>query len=311
MNNYKKHILQLKGNEIANGKISFSFLQEIIGQLTRLAESALLSYIEGNSRIKRKKGKTPNWLLKSIDFHLTDIKEGPTILDIEAPLLSENIDSVQISGFQEFKLEEISALDLSFFAYMQAFENQKESNLLDKNLLKEIINLNKILDSEDAKIIFISNGKKIEVTKNTLAEIKILEEKTPPSSKAKITGKLDTLQHSKSQLEIKTAGKKIRAKLSEKIQFNDITKLLGADVSLSGIANFNPAGEIASFEISAIRKADVGDDYFRTIPPAVFKDFDLKRIIKKNKYKGSNLDNLLGKWPSDETIDELLEMTKK
>jgi len=308
MSNYKKHILQLKGNDITNGKISFSFLQEIIGQLTRLAESTLLAYIEGNSKIKRR--KTPNWLLKSIDFHLIDIKEGPTILDIEAPLLSENIDSMQISGFHEFKLEEVSALDLSFFAYMQAFENQQESNLLDKNLLKEIINLNKILDSDDAKIIFISNGKKIEVTKNTLSEIKILEEKTPPSSKAKITGKLDVLPHSKSQLEIETAGKKIRAKLSEKIHFNDISELIGEEVSTFGIANFNPAGEITSFEVTTIKKAGTEDDYFRTTPPVVFKEFDLKRVIKKNKYKGSNLDNLLGKWPGDETIDELLEMLK-
>jgi len=308
MSNYKKHILQLKGNDITNGKISFSFLQEIIGQLTRLAESTLLAYIEGNSKIKRR--KTPNWLLKSIDFHLIDIKEGPTILDIEAPLLSENIDSMQISGFHEFKLEEVSALDLSFFAYMQAFENQQESNLLDKNLLKEIINLNKILDSDDAKIIFISNGKKIEVTKNTLSEIKILEEKTPPSSKAKITGKLDVLPHSKSQLEIETAGKKIRAKLSEKIHFNDISELIGEEVSTFGIANFNPAGEITSFEVTTIKKAGTEDDYFRTTPPVVFKEFDLKRVIKKNKYKGSKLDNLLGKWPGDETIDELLEMLK-
>lgn len=309
MNNYKNHTLELRGYETINGKIPFSFLKEFIEQLTSLAESTLLSYIEGNSKIK--KGKTPNWLTKSVDFHLTRIREGSTILDITAPILNKSTEEIHIPILQDFntnKLEEISALDLSFFAYEQALNNQKESNLLDKNLLKEITKFSKILYTDNSAIIFISNGEKFEITKDILSEIKNLEENTPPSIKAKITGKLDVLQHAKSQLKIITKGKEIRAKLSEKIPFNDVFKLLDEDVSMSGIANFNPAGEVISFKITAIKKAGIEDDYFRTTPPVIFKEFDLNRIIKKSNYKGSNLDNLLGKWPGDETIDELLEM---
>src|SRR5690606_37010169 len=139
--------------------------------------------------------------------------EGSTILDIEAPVLSESIGNIQLPVFQDFesaKLKEISALDLSFFAYEQALSNQEESFLLDKNLLKEIAKLNRVLESDEAEIVFESNNTKLEITKGTLSEIKILEEKTPPSIKAKITGKLDVLQHSKSQLELVTDGKKVR-----------------------------------------------------------------------------------------------------
>ncbi|MEM6963425.1 MAG: hypothetical protein AAF573_01585 [Bacteroidota bacterium] len=133
MEKLKKHILKLRGYESENGKIPFSLLRELSEQLTRLAESTLLLYVEGNSKIKR--GKTPDWLSKSIDFRLTGIREGSTILDIEAPVLSESMENIQIPLFQGFevdKLQETSALDLSFFVYEQALNNKEDSYLLDK-----------------------------------------------------------------------------------------------------------------------------------------------------------------------------------
>ena len=312
MSYYKKHILKLKGLDTGSGKISFNLLKELGEQLSRLAASTLLSYMEGNSKIKR--GKAPEWLSNATDFNLTGIRQGSTVLDIEAPVLKDHLGNFQLPVFQEFdpdKLEESSALDLSFFAYEQALKNNESSFLLDKNLLKELSKLNKILSSDKAEIVFESRNNRFEITKNALSEIKILEEKTPPSIKAKITGKLDVLQHSKSQLEIVTANKKIRAKLSETVQFDDVFELFGEDVSISGVANFNPAGKISSFEITAIKKAASGDHFFRNIPQPIFKEFDLKRLSDKKEYRESDLNKLIGQWPGDESVDELLEMLKQ
>ena len=311
MSIFKKHIIKLKGYQTENGKIPFSLLKGLGEQLTRLAESTLLSYVEGSSKVKR--GKAPEWLSNAIEFNLTGIREGSTVLDIEAPILSESMGNVQLPIFQDFesaKLKETSALDLSFFAYEQALKNKEDSFLLDKNLLKEITKLNKVLQSDEAEIIFESKGTKLAITKTTLSEIKILEEKTPTSIKTKITGKLDVLQHSKSQLELVTDGKKIRAKLSDKLNFDDVFELFGGDVSISGMANFNPAGKITSFEIQAIKKAESEDDYFRTIPQPIFKEFDLQRIVEAKEYRGSDLDKVIGKWPGEESTVELLELLK-
>ncbi len=309
MGNYKKHVLTLKGFGIEDGTIPFSLLKKIGEQLTRLAESTLLSYVEGNSMIKR--GKTPEWLSNAINFNLKGIGKGSTTLDIEAPILSESIGNIQLPFFQDFsidKLKDSSALDLSFFAYEQAMYNKEHSHLLDKNLLKEIINLNKILSSENAEIIFTSKNKKVEVTKATLSKIKALEEKTPESLRTKVSGKLDTLKHSNAQLEIITDKKKITAKLSEDLAFNDVIEFFGKAVVVIGIANFNPAGKMNSFEITSIQQADSDDDYFRKMPQPIFQEFDLKRIAKQQNYKGTDLGKLLGKWPGDESTDELLEM---
>src|SRR5699024_8121912 len=111
----------------------------------------------------------------------------------------------------------------------------------------------------------------------------VLEEKTPTSRKTKVTGKLDVLEHSKSQLELVTNGKKIRAKLSDKINFDAILELFGEEVSISGIVNFNPAGKITSFEIEALKKAESEDDYFKKLPKPIFKEFDFQRIVEEKE----------------------------
>ena len=311
MNDFKKHTIKLKGYQTEDGKISFKLLKDLGDQLTRLAASTLLSYVEGSSKIKR--GKSPVWLTNSIDFNLTGIGEGSTVLEIEAPILSESLAEVQLPIFQEIdssKLKETSALDLSFFAYEQALNNKEESYLLDKNLLREIMQFKKVLESEGAEIIFESNQTEFKITNNILSEIKVLEDKTPPSRKAKVTGKLDVLQHSQSQLELVTDGKKMRAKLSGKLNFDDVLKLFGEDVILSGIANFNPAGKITSFVIQSIKKAASEDDYFRHIPQPIFKEFDLQRVVEAKGYKGTDIEELIGKWPGDESTEELLALLK-
>src|SRR5688572_229468 len=92
-----KHIIRLQGFDLEKGKISFSLLANLNQRLIRLSESTLLSFVEGNSTIKR--GKQAEWLSKSLDFQLSGVKVGSTILEIEAPVLKETISSMQVPMF--------------------------------------------------------------------------------------------------------------------------------------------------------------------------------------------------------------------
>src|SRR5687768_7583038 len=100
-----KHVIRLQGFGLENGKISFSLLAKLNERLIRLSESTLLSFVEGNSTIKR--GKPADWLSKSLDFQLSGIKEGSTILEIEAPVLKETISSVQVPMFGDQSIDDI------------------------------------------------------------------------------------------------------------------------------------------------------------------------------------------------------------
>lgn len=312
MNTFKKHKLRLKGYQTENGKIPFSLLKDISIQITRIAESTILSYVEGNSTIKR--GKTPVWLSNSIDFNLTGVKKGSTVLEVEAPTLSETIGDFQLPLHQDFNANELkdkSALDLSFYAYRQAIIKNESSYLLDKNLLKEITKLNKILDSDKAELIFESADLSVSIMKNDISEIQIMEQKSPNSLKTQIKGKLDTISHSKSQLELITKGKKIRAQLSQNLNFDDILKYFGEEVVITGLAHFTPSGSVKSFEILKIRISNQNDSYFEKIPSPIFPEFQTKDLVSKTNYQGTKFDKIFGKWPGDESTEDLIELLTK
>lgn len=312
MSAFIKHKLRLKGYQTENGKIPFSLLKDITVQITRIAESTLLSYVEGNSTIKR--GKAPTWLTESLDFNLTGITKGSTVLELEAPALKETIGNFQIPLFQDFKVEELAhktAIDLSFYAYQQATLRKQDSPILDKNLLLEFTKLNRILDSDQAELIFESSKEKISINKETVNKIQLLEQKSPDSLKTQIKGKLDALSHSKSQLELLTEGKSIRAQLSSQLNFKDIFNFFGEDVVITGYAHFTPKGTIKSFEILKIRIAEKGDAFFEAIPTPIFPEFQLNEPELRLKNKGSKLSKLFGQWPGDESADDILELLSK
>jgi hypothetical protein len=282
LNNKATHKITLAGFAIENGKIPFSMLNELSEHLLKVAGGALRLYVDGNSQAGP--GKEPEWLKKSLDFHLVGLKNGSTVLEVEAPLLKETLSNAQ------FPL----------------------TDLLDKHLLKEMMGFKKFL-SDDARISidFANTGKQIVLEKENISRIKALEESTPKSIKIKLTGKLDVMRHTRSQLEIITPDKRIRATLAQKFSIDEAKSFFGQEITVTGIANYNPAGQITSIELQTISKANENDTFFKTTVAPLQQQVSLKLLAKEKKYKGSDLDKVVGKWPGEETIEELLSMVHK
>lgn len=241
------------------------------------------------------------------------MRKGSTILEIEAPVLSESIGDIQLPIFYDFDSEDLnkkSALDLTFHAYNHAV-SQMDSQLLDKNLLKEFAKLNKIIDSDVTELIFESGNEAYLVNRTELSEIEILEQKAPASLKTQVKGKLDLLSHSKSQLELITGGKRIRAQLSSTISFDDLFQYFGKDVVITGYAHFTPDGTVKSLEIDKIRMSTQNDSYFDRIPTPIFPEFQLEEEQSKYQYNSTKLDNIFGKWPGDESTEDILSLLSK
>lgn len=308
-----KHTINLKGFNLEKGKISFSLLEKLSNHIVSLAESTMLSFIEGKSLKKR--GKLPDWLKKSIDFQLTGINEGSTILDIEAPQLSETLDAIPRVLFEDIKPNEIiknSALGFSMYAYEQVINEKYDSYLLDKNLLKEMSNFNQFLVANESQIIITNqnNKKSSTISKKYLEKIKNVEINTPEPVRAKITGILDLIKHSNKQLELLVQNKRIRAYLSEKVVLSDIVKFFGKEITVVGLVNYKPSNEAKSIEISSFEESNDDDSFFKTIPETIKEKIDLKQLAVKQSYGGTELNDILGKWPGDEGIQELLESIK-
>ena len=124
------HSIRLSDFGMDDGTIALSLLSKISDQLIRISESTLRLYVEGNSHLKR--GKMPDWLQKSIEFKLTGITKGSTVLAIEAPVLSETLKSIQYPLFNELESKDYSrdtALSLAMLAYQKAISEDRETDL--------------------------------------------------------------------------------------------------------------------------------------------------------------------------------------
>ena len=212
-----KHRIILKNFDLENGKISFSKLAELQERLTALAEGAVLNLIEGRS--KPSPGQKPKWLKEVIDFQITGLKSGSTILEIEAPEISEVYNGKQFGIFDGPEAETLlneSAFGLSSYLYDKAISQPESSGLLDKYLLQKITAFNKILDNDESEVNLISQGqsqiKSVSIKRTSLKKISVTEQKTRESVKTSITGMLDVMRHKKEQMEIVTTGdQRIRA----------------------------------------------------------------------------------------------------
>ena len=78
--------MRLTGLEENGGEISASRLQRVIDALLRTAEAATRLLITGRGAGR---GTKPSWLRASVDFMITGIESGSTVLDIAAPFLGD------------------------------------------------------------------------------------------------------------------------------------------------------------------------------------------------------------------------------
>jgi len=312
-----RHIIRLQGFDLENGKISFSLLAKLNEHLLRLSESTLRSFVNGNSTLKR--GKQADWLTKSLDFNLSGLKSGSTILEVDAPILKDTMGNMQVPLFGDQPIDDVSktsALGLGLYAFEQAIKGDMNSPILDKHLLKEMRHFGKFLNKKGSSIE-VSSGKKskvIRLKKEVIEKIKTIEDKTPASIKTKVTGVLDVLKHSINQLElIVDETKRIRALLNEQIAISELTPFFGKEVTVSGTANYNPSGQIISFEITGYKPVNKKDHFFNQLPKPLFEETDLKRIVKTQNYKGYGTDKvkkIVGQLQVEESLEELLAALK-
>jgi hypothetical protein len=283
----------------------------------RLSESTLRSFVIGNSSLKR--GKQAEWLTQSLDFNLSGLKSGSTILEVDAPMLKDTLGAMQVPLFGDLPVDDVtsnSALGLGLYAFEKAMQGDVNSFILDKHLLKEMRQFGKFLNKRGSSIE-VSTGKKakvIKLKKEVIEKIKTIEDNTPASIKTKVTGVLDMMKHSNHQLELLVDGtKRIRAILNDQLAVSDLTAFFGKELTVSGIANYNPSGDVISFEISGYKSANKKETYFNQLPVPLFEETDLKRIAQQQNYKGYQSDkvkNIAGKMEIEDSLEDLLAALK-
>lgn len=314
-----KHRIILANFDLEEGKISFSKLKELQDKLTALAEGVVLNLVEGRSKPGR--GQKPRWLKELIDFQITGLNPGSTILEIEAPRISQVYGNKQYGIFDKRESETLlneSAFGLTSYVFEKAIKNPESTALLDKYVLQKITAFEKLLDNNNSKISLISNGrslvKSVTIQKKALEKVSVTEQKTRESVKTAVTGILDVMRHKKEQMEVVTAKeKRIRAFPGSNLNIKSLKTFFGEKVKVTGLAHFKTDGKLKYIEILDIQKADSKDTSAEELTLPIFENIDLKHLAKEQNWQGfdeKRFRQTIKEMKVEESPEELLALLK-
>jgi hypothetical protein len=303
--------LNIQGLKTKKGTISISALKEIMEALLKGSDKVLRLLIEGRSVIG---GKNPEWLKKSLDFTISGIKAGSTIIELEAPLLKKTIPEQLTQKKLWDDIESIkpddTAVSLLSRSFADASAENMESNYFDVGVLDALLSFNPIIKKYAKELIITSNKRakdNFRISSEQIEKIKKIKIETPKPQTIVISGFFNLIEHSNQRFQlIVEEDKKIDGIMDPSfVNIENMRELWGKRVTIKGKANYKPSGKIRNIEAQLIRPFESGDEILQKIPGAQrrFKFVD-EFLLEKNA--NTALKKVWGKWPGDESIDDLL-----
>ena len=300
--------IKIRGAKEDNGYLEFDRLNLITQSTKEIATKALLLRLRGFSDIK------PDSKLKAALFlrleSLSGNKLEGTSMLIDCDHFEETIKKLQLDFFRPTQeILKLTPMALVIQSFRSALLENEDKDYLDKPLLKSLLKFKKNFAS-DNEVFFFSNRNsipEIEVTREDFKKIEVLEESIPEPRKIIINGQLDEMKVSKNRLGLLTKEGVVNIFANDNSIIHGIVNYMGKEVTISGIANYRPGGQLSYIEIEQYFEPGKSDDFFSRKPKAMTVEQQVLFQLKQGKKKNP-LSDLIGKWPGDESFDDLLKM---
>jgi len=305
-----KYKIKIKGLKTPSGTISILALKDLAGIFIENSERALRLAIEGNSL---KKGKLPKWLKEAVDFNITSINKGSTVLSLEAPELAE-VAAEQISQQNLWiNLPEPNDTALTIWAnsFNEATTEKYESELYDKGLLTSFISfkdfIKKYAQSIEIDSAYDKKIDRLKIDNIQLEKIQKLTASIPESRKIVLSGSIDVIEHFAGRFKLNLEnGEKIQGAIDKEILDLEIMRnYWGKKVTVKGLADYKPNGKIRFIKADLIKLFEEREKLFQEYM-AFEEPRDILYKVSRTQDEISPLKEIWGKWPGDETIEEIL-----
>ncbi|MBL7138721.1 MAG: hypothetical protein ISS17_08110 [Bacteroidales bacterium] len=306
-----KYQIKIENAPEAKGTIDLQRLSVIADGIRKISEGALQIRLRGFSLTKGRKKVS---LHDALRVSLSGIKEDSTIIELTAEQFSKTLEPFQTDIFRfeaQQELPEQTPVSLFIKSFQDALSDTPESDLLDKPLLQELRSFKKAF-MNDNEVFFIYNQgnlPELRLSKQEFAKIKQLEEEIPEPEPVLLNGTVEELKYSKLKVRIKTEEGIVDGFLGDGFDSETIAPFWGKEISLTGTAHYKPGGK-SVIEIDRVFKPSEGDAFFSKKPRSETVEQQIDRQIREGK-KMNPLPDIVGKWPGDETFEELLEMLTK
>ena len=308
-----KYKIRLRGLQTPDGTISIKALREVLNVLLESSERGLRLAVQGES-VKR--GKAPSWLSKSLDFTITGLEKGSTVLDLEAPVLGETaLEQIAEQDLWYSKpAPDDTALTLLSRSVRDTTSENLESDTYDAGVLEGLLSFEAILRNFAERIEFDSGARRLEQFELGCAEIekiRRLRTDTAEPMTFVVSGELDMIQHSGKRFHLLVGDKQSIPGTVDPDFLNaeDLRQWWGRKVTIKGLVHFRPSRKVRLIEAQVIKAKAEGEEVFERVPvPTTMELFESPR---RTIPTAGPLMDLWNKWPGNESIEEILAALKE
>lgn len=262
-------------------------------------------------------GKRPRWLTAASDIRFLDHSgDDETIVHFEVPRLGDA--AKELYRQSELWTTRPEPTDTGFDLFgdviLDVASNNSDSDRFDRPLLRQIHRFKSCLNDTFQGIEFSSSRtttKRPFVIDNSIVEAaNRLSLHTPKSQQLRIVGTLDMIRSSTNSFAIKLRDKQeVRGALIEG-KVADINSLLEHEVLILGKAVYRASGKLLRIDAQHVQLAGAQDEFFATLPRPRYSRFDSNQIVQEHRGK-NGVSAIFGKWPSDETDEEIAAALKE
>ena len=302
--------LRISGLREIKGQIRASALSRILHALLATAErtTRLLATGTGGGR-----GARPRWLDATIDFTITGLTSGSTVVAIEAPRLGETAREqfAQADLWSNQPSLDETALDLVARSIHETQMEDPPGDYFDSSVLDAILKFRTASGIPGVRYKMIPQGAahgKFELDDATCASARARLEKIPAPQSFVVSGRLDEIRHGNGRFRLLVDGKSaLLGRLdAASLDVEDLRYLWGKQTTVEGIVHFKANGQPRFIEARRIGSRLEGDRVFEGMPSAEIQKTQELFPVEQKRFAAFDPIDLAGSWPGDEPIDELL-----
>lgn len=290
-----------------------ALVRDLLDALDEGARGAVRLRLEGRS--KAGGGYPPAWVVEAAAFEIVDLLPETGVISLQAPTLLEAVPRC-------FSQQELfptvdpsdSALALMSRGLVDALEGEADSEAYDEPLLGAFETFRRVFQF-GVSSVELRNGKPdarpVVVTPAGVQTVSKLKRQTPRPQRVRLAGRLDAIRYSDRAftLVIET-GEAIRGVLAEGDP-RELASHFGQTTVVSGVAHFRPSGALLRVDADYLEPgSDLDLAVWSTKPQPLFAELDNRELYRPQGPR-SGLNAIFGKWPGDETDDEIFAMIEE
>lgn len=310
--NFVVHKVVLKNDEHYGRKLPPHHLGVLFAELPLAIRASVSMAFRNRSQVQ---GRRPGWLERAADVRFVDHQgNGESVLYFEAPRLGDAAPDVyaQHSLFPEADdrpAEEDTAFDLLGDVLEDVAQRNSDSGHYDPSLLHRISQFKRVFKKGPfSEIDFTSRRFPSEspacLTPALVESAQLLLDGTPSPQRVRIVGELDGLVASTQRFSVLLdTGEKAVGVFAEE-QVDALQRLWRKRVLILGTAVYRASGRLLRIDAEAVRPGENEPAIFSRMPSPPNIKIDLSKLRKPQGPK-SGISAIVGKWPGDETEEEI------